>query len=219
MTEDVEKTLDRLPKAAPSPALKARIAGAIGEVKPVRALMPAPARALLLAGLGMAIAFGIAAAFGVRPMGAGQWAVFALLVASATAGAWIAMRLAVPGQAPPRMLRAAFLLVPVALAALALFLLGTGGGIGPSFCMKVGLLVAIVPWLFTVILLARGYPTAPVVTGGIGGMVAGLWAVSMLHLTCPVQTAPHLMLWHGGVLVVAALVGAATGHFALRRQG
>lgn len=217
MIDDVEKTLDRLPKAELPPGLQARITGAIGEVKPVRALLPASARALGAAGLGIAAAAGIAWVLGVRPMNGAQWAIFAMLAIVATTGAWIAMKMAVPGETPPVAVRAAFLMVPVVLAALVILLLGTEGGLGPAKCLKLGLLAAIVPWLVSVVLLARGFPTAPVVTGGIGGMVAGLWGVSMLHLTCPMLTTPHLMLWHGGVLVVAAIVGAITGRFALRR--
>lgn len=217
MIDDVEKTLDRLPKAELPPGLQARITGAIGEVKPVRALLPASARALGAAGLGIAAAAGIAWVLGVRPMNGAQWAIFAMLAIVATTGAWIAMKMAVPGETPPVAVRAAFLMVPVVLAALVILLLGTEGGLGPAKCLKLGLLAAIVPWLVSVVLLARGFPTAPVVTGGIGGMVAGLWGVSMLHLTCPMLTTPHLMLWYGGVLVVAAIVGAITGRFALRR--
>lgn len=215
--DDVEKTLDRLPKAAPSPALGARISESIGEVTPVRALLPPAVRAGVATLLGIAVAGGIAWVAGVRPMDGAQWAIFALLAATAGGGAWIAMRMAVPGEAPPPALRAAFLLVPVLLAALVILLVGTRGGVGPGSCLRHGLLGAVVPWLVSVILLARGFPTAPVVTGGIGGMVAGLWGVSMLHLTCPMTTGPHLMLWHGGVLVVSAIVGAVTGRVAFGR--
>src|SRR5688500_4327805 len=157
--------------------MRARIAGSIGEVKPVRALMPSGARALAAGALGVGAALAIAWSLGLRPMNGLQWAVFGALAVTATAGAWIAMRMAVPGEMPPMPVRAAFGMVPVVLAALVILLLDGRGGFGPSHCLRVGLLAAIVPWLVSVVLLARGFPTAPVVTGGIAGMVAGLWGV------------------------------------------
>ena len=213
MTDDIEKTLDRLPKASPPPELEARIAASIGTIRPVRPLRAPGARALAAAAVGIVTTLAVAwiAVPGFRPMNATQWAVFGALSIAAGGGAWIASRLAVPGAAPPTLVRAAFLLVPLALAVVVVAVLGTAGGFGPAACLQHGLVAAVVPWIASMALLARGFPTAPVLAGGIAGMVAGLWGVSMLQLTCPTETGPHLMLWHGGVLVVAALAGALAG--------
>ena len=43
--------------------------------------------------------------------------------------------------------------------------------------------------------------------GGTLGAIAGLLAVTVLQFTCNLQDIGHLLVWHGGVLVISTLAG------------
>jgi hypothetical protein len=43
------------------------------------------------------------------------------------------------------------------------------------------------------------------------GAVAGLLAVTVLQYTCDLQQVGHLLVWHGGVLVLSTLAGSLVG--------
>ena len=52
--------------------------------------------------------------------------------------------------------------------------------------------------------------------GATLGATAGLLGVTVLQFRCPLQNAPHLLVWHGGVLVVATVAGSAVALLAHR---
>jgi len=47
--------------------------------------------------------------------------------------------------------------------------------------------------------------------GGTLGAIAGLLSVTVLQFTCNMQEIAHLLVWHGGVLVISTVVGALIG--------
>jgi hypothetical protein len=76
-------------------------------------------------------------------------------------------------------------------------------------CMEIGLLTALVPVALGALVLRGALPVgarwAAAGLGAAGGSLGGL----VLHLHCPIADALHLGLVHGGVVVLAALLGAA----------
>lgn len=220
MTDDLDPMLDRLAHEPP-PELAAKVRARIGEVKPVKPLASPGARALAAAALGIAIAALVAWAAGVRPlpdMPMGRPVAFLATVAAATLGLWLAMRSAVPGSQPARPWITAFLLLPLAFFGVVLAVAGSAGPAGPMQCLTMGLIVSFLPWLIAMGMLWRGHPVAPTLTGAIAGMATGLYGLAMLHLSCPNTGMVHLMVFHGGVIVLASLVGAAIGRLVLSRS-
>jgi len=214
MSDELDESLGRmLAPAAPPPQVAARIrAGIAQDLKPVKPLLAPAARALVAASSGLVVAIAVAWAAGMRPlspMPEARITTEPLLFAAAVFGLWLAMRLAVPGAPAPRRIAALYLLVPVAFAVAVLAALGTHGDAGPIRCLLLGLAVAAIPWAIAIVLLARGYATAPVLAGAIAGMSAGLFGLMALHLTCPMESAPHILLFHASVVVIASALGAA----------
>jgi len=76
-------------------------------------------------------------------------------------------------------------------------------------CMEIGLLTALVPVALGALVLRGALPVgarwAAAALGAAGGSLGGL----VLHLHCPIADPLHLGLVHGGVVLVAALLGAA----------
>ena len=95
---------------------------------------------------------------------------------------------------------------------------GSVGPAGPMQCLFLGLIISFVPWVIAMVLLWRGLPTAPTLTGAVAGMAAGLYGLAMLHLSCPNTSLMHLMFFHGGVIVLASLLGAGIGRLVLRKS-
>lgn len=86
---------------------------------------------------------------------------------------------------------------------------GWSGVVHGLGCLAAGLETAIVPIVVGTIVLRRALPVGSRwVAAGLGaggGSLGGL----VLHLHCPVASALHVGLVHGGVIVVAALLAAA----------
>ena len=57
-------------------------------------------------------------------------------------------------------------------------------------------------------LVARALPSRPAVAGALGGLGAGLMADAGARLFCWVSTAPHVLVAHGGAILVLMLLGA-----------
>jgi hypothetical protein len=74
-------------------------------------------------------------------------------------------------------------------------------------CLKAGLLMAIPAAVLFWLLVRRGHALATGALGGTLGAIAGLLGTTVLQLTCDRQDAGHLLVWHGGVLVVSIGVG------------
>lgn len=84
-------------------------------------------------------------------------------------------------------------------------------------CLRSGLLCAIPAAFLVWLLVRRGYIVAPVSTGLAMGSLAGMAGLTALELHCPILTIPHVAIWHAGVVVVSASVGALIGWLARSR--
>jgi hypothetical protein len=78
-------------------------------------------------------------------------------------------------------------------------------------CLAIGLLHSIVTGLLSWLVLRRGFAIDPVSTGLAAGILAGLAGVSILELHCANFEAAHVLVWHLGVLLVSAGLGALCG--------
>lgn len=78
-------------------------------------------------------------------------------------------------------------------------------------CLRTGLVLAVPVSLVFWSLVRRGAPLNLRSLGGTVGAIAGLLAVTVLQYTCDLQNVGHLLVWHGGVLVVSTLAGALIG--------
>src|SRR5215469_7046139 len=80
----------------------------------------------------------------------------------------------------------------------------------PCLVAGVGIAVptAAILWLF----LRRGAPLSKITSGATLGATAGLLGVTALQIKCPHQEAPHLLVWHGSVLLIAAGAGVLVGY-------
>lgn len=189
----------------PRPELEGRIRAALGEVRPVKPLLPPPVRTAMPAFLGLAIVTALA-----HPLGDGQprQAGAMSLTVLAAGGLWIAMNLAVPGRTRARLPGFLWLTIPALFALRVLQAFGTEGGVHGVRCLEIGTAVALLPLAAAVVLIARATPLLPGLTGAIAGISAGAFGLALLTLNCPVLEGPHLAVFHAGVLVVSACIGA-----------
>ena len=74
-------------------------------------------------------------------------------------------------------------------------------------CLKAGVLMAAPSSLLFWILVRRGHTLASGMLGATLGAIAGLVGASVLQFTCNRQDALHLLVWHGGVVIVSLLLG------------
>ena len=127
----------------------------------------------------------------------------------------------------------------IVLAAIGVALLISMGvlfpwAIGPRFvaqglpCLVAGVCMAIPAAGLLWLVLRQGAPLSMIATGTMLGATAGLLGVTALQVKCPHQDAPHLLVWHGSVLLAASGAGGLLGWLAqrvsdkrsiLRRQG
>ncbi len=78
-------------------------------------------------------------------------------------------------------------------------------------CLRAGLGLAAPVALVFGYLVRRGAPLSLSSLGGTLGAIAGLLGLTVLQYTCDLQEVGHLLVWHGGVLVLSTLMGALIG--------
>jgi len=83
-------------------------------------------------------------------------------------------------------------------------------------CFAIGILFASVAAVLFWFLLRKGAILSPAVTGVATGMLAGLAGAGVLELHCPNLDLLHILLWHLGVVLVAAISGLTLGSIAQR---
>jgi hypothetical protein len=74
-------------------------------------------------------------------------------------------------------------------------------------CSMTGSMVAVLVGLEFWLLARRGAPLSAGALGGTIGAIAGLSAVTTLQFSCSRQEASHILVWHGGVLVISIIGG------------
>ena len=78
-------------------------------------------------------------------------------------------------------------------------------------CLKMGFMMAVPAAVLFGILVWRGAPLGLGTLGGTLGAIAGLLAITVLQFTCDTQEAIHLLVWHGAVPGLSALIGFLIG--------
>jgi hypothetical protein len=80
-------------------------------------------------------------------------------------------------------------------------------------CLALGTLTALVTGLLAWFVLRRGFAVDAGSAGVARGTLAGLSGVTMLELHCPNFETAHLLVWHVGVLLVSAGLGALVSRY------
>ena len=78
-------------------------------------------------------------------------------------------------------------------------------------CLKNGLTYAIPGGLLFWLLVRRGAILFPKLIGAAVGGLAGLIGLSVLEMNCPNLDVYHILVWHGGVVVISSAAGALLG--------
>jgi hypothetical protein len=209
-------------KVPPDPAAETlgRIAASIaGSMRPVR---PMPSPWLLAGGVALmcaAIALIGAAAtgfLGIAKMSMlERAAVFSTLAILTLVAAREFVNTMIPGSL--RRLSSSGLLIVAGLCLEAVFALcfreyrTTHFFHAGMVCLAIGVLHAVPTGLLSWLALRRGFAVDGVSAGLAAGTVAGLAGVAMLELHCPNFETAHLVVWHVGVLLVSAGLGALCG--------
>jgi len=196
----------------------------VEDLRPVRRIWSPGARLALWCGLQLAV-FAVLATAGLRPDVLEQLArpsflleVGALVAAGGLCAA-IALRAAVPGEAPGR--RATVAAAELVAASLVVMWAATPFA-APSFaesvrtgmpCALRTVALAALPWCVLLAAARRGAPLLPAFAGAAAGLGAFLLAGADMRLACALDEVSHLVLWHGTPvalgLAVSALLGAA----------
>jgi len=191
----------------------------VAALKPVR---PLPPSSIYL--FACAVIFFSVAAAGTLLLGTNGWhavtmaqriAVSTTVSASAVLLAVSMVRQMVPGSkhaiAPATLALAIF-------AALILMMAGTFRSREESafiadglICMKNGLTYAIPATFLLWLTLRRGTILLPKFMGAAVGGLAGLIGLSVLEVNCPNLNVFHILVWHGGVVLISSLGGALVG--------
>jgi hypothetical protein len=74
-------------------------------------------------------------------------------------------------------------------------------------CLLIGSAVALPGGILFWLLTRRGVPLLAVTFGGTVGAISGLLGVTVLQFRCIHQDAAHVIVWHGGVLLLSIVAG------------
>jgi len=197
-----------------------RIKAAILEdLKPIR---PLPSARILL--FRCAIIFLSVVAVGVLVLGMNGWValslvrrivVFLTLASSAVLFAISMVRQMVPGS--KHIFAPTVLLVAILVALMTVIAASFRSQQEPAFlasgvmCMKNGLMYALPAAFLLWLILRRGAILFPKLIGAVAGGLAGLAGLSVLEVNCPDLNVFHILVWHGGVVVIGSLGGALLG--------
>lgn len=78
---------------------------------------------------------------------------------------------------------------------------------GGVMCLGYALALALLTAGALTLWLRRGAPTAPDKAGLLTGIASGCAGVFAFSLACPADSIMHIGLWHGGAVMVSALLG------------
>lgn len=216
----IDEKIDRLLELAPapelSPELHRKISGALAaSLQPVK---PMPA-SRVLAGQFAAIFLVFAAALiammgvtGFRTLDA--WQALGILVILAVGVSLLSVVLAWqirPGseqKIPAKIAWACFGVGFLSGAALLFPWRGAEAFVSRGWpCLLAGSAVAIPGGVLFWLLTRRGVPLSAGAFGGTLGAIAGVLGLTVLQFRCLYQNAAHLLIWHGGVLVLSITAG------------
>jgi hypothetical protein len=216
---DIDDALHRAASASPEPdpALLGRIANSIRpSLQPVRPMASSGVLAAALITASVAVAStgaSILGLHGIRAMSGSKIAViFPVLLALICLAAVVCAGQMAPGSRHRG--KPWVWLVSACVALTAVFALLFTDYRSESFvsqgvaCLKAGLLHAIPAAIISWWVLHRGFAVNSLAAGVAVGTLSGLAGVAMLELHCANFEAPHIMLWHTGVLALSGAAGA-----------
>lgn len=132
----------------------------------------------------------------------------------------LALGEAVPGRGAGRQAGLIALTGAAALfVALSILVRGASAGIpipnplvshGPA-CLALTGLIGLTALAVVAILIRRATPLRASFAGLLAGAGTGLMAAGVYHLDCPVTHLAHVLVWHGGAVVLLALLGTGFG--------
>jgi hypothetical protein len=191
----------------------------VTSLKPVR---PLPPSSIFL--FACAIIFFCVAAAGAFLLGMNGWhaltvgkriAVFMTLAASAVLLVVSVVRQMVPGSkhaiAPATLPFAILVALMLMMAATFRSRQNSAFIAGGLMCMKNGLTYAVPAAFLLWLTLRRGAILFPKLMGAAAGGLAGLIGLSVLEVNCPNLNVFHILVWHGGVVLISSLGGALVG--------
>lgn len=211
-----------------APASVPAIAVAVEGLKPVRSL-PSPwilAAAILLAGA-------VVMTVGSRQMGLFGWdtlepfqriSIFTGLAIAGAASSLLLAQQMFPtraGRMPPQVCLAVTL-TAMAAGPVALMPLEFDAADFSVFglkCAEYGLFYSLLAAIPIWLLIRKGYFVQPGWAGALTGLVCGICATVALELYCPLIERAHVLVWHGGVVVVAVMAAAMIAYFTARLRG
>lgn len=85
-------------------------------------------------------------------------------------------------------------------------------------CASHGLLYAVLAAIPIWLVVRRGYFVQPAWAGALTGLAAGLTALTILELYCPLTESTHVLVWHAGVVVAAVAMAAALAWIAAKQS-
>jgi len=145
---------------------------------------------------------------------------FLILATVSSAGA--ALALAIPGEPVKSWRRGAPVLALGAwvawLAGELLPLAASGGAAWPAAgwgCVAKAFVIGVTPGLLLAVMVGRGAPSDGRGTVTFAALAAAAVGALGVELTCPLDGAMHLLLWHAGPVMVVVLLAALFGQAAL----
>lgn len=215
------------PAASISPAHEQRIAHSLQmSLPPVRPLPPLQVSIAKLIVLFVAVSAGFIVAMGTAGIARASLTQIVGIGVLLTTGVYLFSAMLAkqmrPGSYQP-------LPWQTVLAAIGIALLTAMGVLfpwdaGPRFvaqglpCVLAGVSMAVPAAALLWLAVRRGAPLSMITTGATLGAAAGLLGLTVLQAKCPHQEAPHLLAWHGSVLLIATGAGVLTGWLAQRRS-
>lgn len=197
------------------------------DLRPVRPLASPWRRALTLAPVGLLLLVGVPAFWGWRQnvaqldasvmWGAMVWGLSGLQTLAGLLIAAVALREAVPGRALSRpaivgtMALGLALVLGVTLLTEAVLPTVMRAGVWQRWaweCGEIAVLSALPDLAAIAWLASRALPSRPALAGAIYGLGAGLMADSGVRLFCWISDPLHVLVAHGGAILVLMLLGA-----------
>jgi len=220
---DLDDLLKRAASASPDvdPGLLDRIAHSVETARPVHPLAPAW---VLTGGLvAVCVAVAIAGALILGPHGVRKMSTADIVVIFPVVGLliWLAAALcaaeAVPGSrrpVAPWVLCVCGCLAPALVFGLLFHDYSTERFVHQGLaCLTAGLAQAVPAAAGTWWILRRGFAVNSIAAGFAQGALAGLAGLAMLELHCPNFEAPHVIVWHVGVVPVSGALGMLIARF------
>lgn len=210
--------------ALPTPELITRLARGL---RPVRRLWPPSLRLAVFGSLQVLVFVAAGLTLGLRSdlsqklHGDEFLLELAFIVTLAVASSLMALLAAVPGREPSRWLAlGSVLLAVVGLAAA----FAAAPPLDPMMrhfvamgwpCAARTAVVAAVPWVVLGVAVRRGATLVPGLAGTLTGAASFLFATASLRMSCPLDSAAHLVVWHLGPVLVGILASLLIGSVCL----